>query len=132
VAELNRNHQERDRLLFGRVVQWGEEGLGGIEHFRGVGVDTLLALVARNYADPADSQNESPTLGEFIRFMEKYPQVTAHGYAVSPQRADYRVTVEGLEYAGPVGAELRREFEAMNAGADEYVCEGGQLFCWYD
>jgi hypothetical protein len=132
VSELNRDHEERDRLLFGRAINWGHEGLGGIERFSGLGVETLRTLVARNFADPADRQNDSPTLGEFLRFLEKHPEVRAHGYAVSPEREDYRVTIEGLEYAGPVSAELRREFRQMNGAADECVCEAGRLYCWYD
>jgi hypothetical protein len=131
MSELNRDFQGRDRLLFGQTISWKKEG-GGNRHFRGVSVATLKQLVAHNYADPDGSQNLSPTLGQFIAFLEEFPYVEAHGYAVSPLREDYRVTVEGLEYSAPVSQQLRRKFEEMNGRADELICSDERLFCWYD
>lgn len=132
MEQLDPDFAERDQLLFGRRVNWADDASGGIEPFEWVSVETLKELVAKNYADPHDAQNESPTLGKYIRFMERFPEVRAHGYAVSPEREDYRVTVEGLQYVGEVGDELRREFSTLCGRADDFVCTDEELFCWYD
>ena len=131
MPQLNPDFEERDRLLFGRAVSWADE-LTGVKRFRGLGGSALRELVARNFADPEESQNGSATLGDFLKFLEKHPQVTAHGYAVSPKREDYRVSLEGLEYDGAVSADLQREFREMNGRAAEFACTPQRLFCWYD
>ncbi len=132
MSQLNPDFAERDRLLFGRKINWAADDSGGIERFEWVSAETLKELVAKGYADPGDAQNSSPTLGEFIRFLERFPDVKAHGYAVSPEREDYRVTVEGLQYVGEVGDDLRREFRKLNRHADDFVCTDDELYCWYD
>jgi hypothetical protein len=131
LPEFNRDYPERDRMLFGHVIEWVEEN-GGVEHFRDLSVATLKELIARNFADPDERQNDSPSIGQFLQFLEKYPHVKAHGYAVSPNREDYRVSLEGVEYDGPVSAELYRDFRALSSSADDFVCTHERLYCWYD
>jgi len=71
--------------------------VGGIQRFSGVTTEQLKALMDENFLDPKDAQNSSYTAKEFYDFMLEHPGVTAHGYAVSEARQDYRVTIEGME-----------------------------------
>ena len=41
-------------------------------------------------------QNDSPTISEFVGMAEKFG-LTLHGYVVSPDRRDCRISVVGLE-----------------------------------
>ena len=54
--------------------------MGGIERFSGMTLETLNELVKNNFVDLAYSINDSPTVGYFKDFMEKYPNegLTAH------------------------------------------------------
>ena len=69
---------------------------------------------------------------QFIDFMKKQPDVTAHGYAVSPKRDDYRVTIEGLwvpeEFVTPA---IKAAFVEFCKDADELESDG-ELNSWWD
>jgi len=89
---LNTNWKERDRIIFGKSVEYG----GGICHFQDMTLDTLRELIAKGYADPEGQQNDSPMTEELADLMARHPGLTAHGYVVSFERDDYRVSVEGV------------------------------------
>ena len=128
---LSSDYKKRDELL-GIHVDWNTGSIGGTERFKDVPLKALRMLVDLNLADPEDAQNDAPTLREFIKFMEKYPQCMAHGYAVSPNRDDYRVTIEGLSCRKEcVTEELKDDFIEMFRCADEFSIKDG-LRCWYD
>ena len=104
---------------------------GGCASFSGMTYKTLQELVDKGYADPEDSQNDSTTLGEYLEFMKKHPRFKAHGYVVSNDRNDRRVTIEGLE-AGQVTPDELQDFINLDRYADEF--EAMQSYCrsWWD
>jgi len=110
---------------------------GGIRRFTAMPVEALKLLVKEKFADPTETQNGSPSIARFIKFMERWPDfVFAHGYAVS-RRDDYRISVEGLEGHIPQNFERRSEFESeflkFTAGADEMELNtNGYFRVWYD
>ena len=104
---------------------------GGCASFSGMTYNTLQTLVDKGYADPEDSQNDSPTLGEYLEFMKEHPRFKAHGYVVSNNREDRRITIEGLE-AGQVTIKEVEDFINLDRYADEF--EATQDYCrsWWD
>lgn len=124
------NTDNRDQILepFFVYKQWS----GGIKRFENLTLEALEKLVKEGYADPEDAQNDAQTLGCMLEFMRKFPEVTAHGYAVEGSRYDCRVTLEGLRFDGKSSQELKTAFIDEFRKADEFVCEDNQLFCWYD
>ena len=104
---------------------------GGCASFSGMTYNTLQKLVDKGYADLEDSQNDSTTLGEYLEFMKVHPRFKAHGYVVSNDRDDRRVTVEGLE-AGQVTIKEVEDFIKLDRYADEF--EATQDYCrsWWD
>jgi hypothetical protein len=123
--------KERDTIIFGEPVDWTTVK-GSCPRFEGVGLDKLKELVDKDFVDLEDAQNCAPTYGEIVEFIKQYPEITAHGYIVSPNRADYRVTLEGVEYSGAISQELRKDFIDMFRKADDFICDREKLFCWYD
>jgi len=92
----------------------------------------LEILFAERFIYPESRQNASPTAQMFLEFMRKYPSATAHGYAIGPDRWDYRVTLEGLFVsAQAVTPELREAFLALCKDADELRTDG-DLSAWWD
>ena len=87
-------------------------------YFEGLSAETLATLVEEGFADPDDTQNNSPSIGEFLEYMQAHPKVTAHGYIVGKERSDARVSIEGL-HSGTADAEEQIEFLEWNRGADE-------------
>lgn len=104
---------------------------GGCARFVGMNYKTLQELVDKGYADPEDNTNGSTTLGEYLEFMKEHPRFKAHGYVISNDRDDRRITVEGLE-AKRVTIKEMVAFTDLDRMADEF--EATQLYCrsWWD
>jgi hypothetical protein len=105
---------------------------GGCCSFKGLTLDQLNLLLDEGFADPDEQQNSAPDTSEFKSFLEEYPKATLHGYIISPDRDDYRVTIEGLEYDGEVSKEMLSDFIEMFRFADDFNVGDDFLNCWFD
>ncbi len=47
-----------------------------------------------------ETQNYSPSVGDFLALAKDYPTITYHGYVVEKPRDDYRVSIEGFSLIG--------------------------------
>jgi hypothetical protein len=128
----NRDYRRRDGLL-GITVNWeDEDDHGGIDCFDNIDGDMLSKLLSDKFINPDDRQNESPRVSQFYEFMKRYPATRAFGYAVSPLREDYRISLEGVFVApDDVTAELRDAFGEFCLNADELET-GMTLRGWWD
>lgn len=113
---LTETQDRRRHSLLGLSPTIGHRG--GIQYFDGVSAETLATLVEEGFADPDSTQNSSPTIREFLAYMQAHPKVTAHGYIVGWERSDARVSVEGL-HSNTTDPEEQIEFLEWNQGADE-------------
>ena len=113
-------------------VEYPTPYLGGCTSFKGLTLSQLNLLLDENFIDPEECQNCSPNTMEFKQFLEMYPEATLHGYIVTPDRDDYRVTIEGLEYHGEVSKELLSDFIDEFRYADEFEYGDDYLYCWFD
>ena len=96
--EYNMDIKTRDTIIFGSYNP--DAYRGGVMDFEGMEVSTLKKLVDMRYADPEEAQNDSPTIEEFIRWMETYDGYVVNGYVVTDKRSDYRVSIESIEKIG--------------------------------
>jgi len=135
---MNKNCERRDEVLWGRS---GDYALGGVERFDFLDWKTAQQLIDEGFANPEDAQNCAPTFKEFVdwakRVEEKYgANVVLYGYAVSPSRSDYRVTIEGCYIEEMVDVEDRDELllECVMRFrfADEFHIDRYRFSCWYD
>ena len=127
---LNRDYRMRNNIIFGENHD-GDLGFDETKDFDSLSLEQFRELVANDFIDLEDCQNDSPSAGQFLAFMEKYPAVVAHGYAVGHDRVDYRVTLEGLSFNGPVSEELSTDFSSLCRDADEFVNESNKLHAWW-
>ena len=121
--------QNKERLSLLKLDT--DDKFGGVNHFENLSSDTLQTLVDKGYADLDDKQNDAPTLGEFLSFMKQYPEFTAHGYVVSNDRNDRRISIEGLE-GNTTDEHVIEAFKELSEYADELDCENGHCRCWFD
>lgn len=63
----DRDSRTRDTIIFGKPID-GANDLGGAYYFDELTVEQLEQLVNQQFADPAERQNFSPTLGDFLAF----------------------------------------------------------------
>lgn len=131
--KYSKDEEIRDKIIFGEYDK--TKYMGGIRRYSNLDVATLNYLIAMGFADPQDKQNEAPTIEEFLQFLEKHPKFTAHGYVVSSEREDYRLSVEGVqcETMGDVlDVNDVADFGDMFHDADEFEVTPTFAWCWYD
>lgn len=134
INNLNADANARDMILFGKPYEV-DNYHGGIRYFNNLSLENLEKMVGLQMISPSESQqSDSPTTEDFLNFAKGHGHVTFHGYAVSPDRNDYRVTIEGVEVApdDPANSDIsfvRAFFEAFR-WADEFHMV--PLYCWYD
>ena len=129
--ELNRNNvNARDLILFGEKF-CEDKYLGGIRRFESLSVSGLQNLLALNAIDPEEQHNCAPTTQEIYDFMKDHDNFTAHGYAVSTSRDDYRISLEGVEGFCETRADME-DFVNMFRFADEFSISDGEAWCWFD
>jgi hypothetical protein len=133
LRDMNRDVARRDALL----GITGQQASGGIVRYEDLDGPRLATLIDERFADPDCTQNESPTIAVFLSFLKEYPEVRVYGYAVSPERSDYRVSVEGVtvdlgQVAPSRRAALRAAFARLGETADEKETDGDLLHCWWD
>jgi len=127
--ELNADEARRNEILTGYPHP---------QHFiefKNLNLEQLEQLVAENFIHLQEQQNNSPTTEEFLAFMRRFPEVKAHGYALPLEREDYSMSIEGLDYAGPVSDELEEAFDWVymyKNEADDYINTPVRVYCWYD
>ena len=133
--KLNRDQKTRDKVIWGDVeVSY----TGGICNFKILTLEQLEGLIEGNFINLFERQNNSPSVEQFREFLKKHPDMVAHGYAVGLEREDYRVTIEGVCFAGKQAAsqQLMEDFEELCLG-DKYGCGPDSmniesLYCWWD
>ncbi len=120
----------RDNILF--CSDYAEEDyIGGIKRFQDLNGESLIQLIFMGAANPFDAQNDSPYLGEFCEFLNDHPNFTCHGYAVSGERPDVGVSVEGL-YCSDFSEKDVLDFYRMCSSADSIKETDVSLYSWWD
>lgn len=132
----NRNDTERMNIIEenGGTIDKrhiGKDGQYDILRYEGLNVEGLRLLLEKGFADPEERQNCAPPIQDIYDFMCQHPGFTAHGYIVTPNRADYRVSIEGVECCDYDSSDAEA-FSALFHDADDFVVEDGNLYCWYD
>jgi len=130
VFKYNKNSTERDEIL-NLKINWKKEK-SGIAYFENLSVMTLETLLIQKFIDPNDCQNSAPSVKDIFNFMCKYPQMTTSGYAISPLREDYRISIDGLFVSKElVTPQLKKDFIEFCKDADEIEIDS-DLVSWWD
>ena len=129
-AELTEDQfDERDAIMskYRRMeAPFNGSFCGGVCYYTDLDLKTLELLVEKGYADPEERQNSAPSIGEIMDVMRRNPGLTAHGYYVTRERDDARISVEGV--AGIIDPNDLGIFR----GADEFDYDGKDFYCWFD
>ena len=132
--KYNMDYKRRDEIIFGDDCQPEEKWAGGIKRFS-ISPSVLKQLLEERFADPKDAQNNSPTAQDFSDFFDRVAtpdEWMVDGYAVSHDREDYRVSIEGCETDCPLNSDDFIAFTNLFRCADEFELTSGSAHCWYD
>jgi hypothetical protein len=130
MKELNKDWKRRDEIINGGRGK--RDGGYDVYHFEGMTLKTLKLLFKENFIDPNEQQNCAPSCGTILKFMEANKRFTCHGYVVSPERSDYRVSIEGVELTKKPTVADKDNFVETFRMADEFTCNENGCYCWYD
>lgn len=109
-------------------------------HFEKLNPATLKQLIEQNLAHPREAQNRAPSLQEL---SELHRRARLHGYLITGDREDRRISVEGAECTFDVSneTEKRELVDWLNtySAADEFTasCDDNSpniihIRFWYD
>ncbi|MBW6433740.1 hypothetical protein KZ829_08285 [Actinoplanes hulinensis] len=127
----NRDAARRDRLLpFLDLLGNGETFTGGAGFFGPLDAAGLAALLDGKWLDPDDRQNAAPPAWDIFQFVCDHPGTHAQGYAISPDREDYRISLETI-WAPQIDDALRADALEFCADADA-IETSDQLECFWD
>jgi hypothetical protein len=99
-------------------------------NFEDLPLEVLDKLIASGFVD-MDAWNEAPTATAFREFMERNPGFDAHGYVISWNRKDSRITIEGLAKRAGVTRSEAIDFVENFRTADEFILHSDHACCWY-
>jgi hypothetical protein len=131
LKEFNKDWEKRNEIIAPYTKLKKIEGDQDHVHFEDLPVKVLKQLVKLKFADPEETQNNSPSIKEFIEYMEANPDCAAHGYIICHSRHDYRVSVEGITQV-PTDLASRRNFFDTFRYADELDVFDDVMRCWFD
>lgn len=128
MTEIAQNDaRERERIAFGRHIDWENEGLLGTvffgpstgSSFPPLPIRTVQELLEAGYLDPDATHNDAPRAAALLdwtrRIQEEYLEhqfeIGLTGYLVSPQRTDSRLRLTGISIRapGPIPDSLKEE-----------------------
>lgn len=129
---MNMDVRSRDKLIFGKYDP--NAYMGGIRRFEGMPYSTLSKLIDGDYVDLNDAQNYAPSISELYEFASSDPSAyTFDGYVVSPQRSDYRVSIDSINRVTPFAqAEDVVDFAEFIKYADEFEINQNGGTAWWD
>lgn len=125
---------EREQMIFHE--NYDEQNYhGGIRYFEKLDLATAASLLQKGYLSVDERQNNSPTVGEILEFCTTHELAKdwmLHGYAVSRNRADTRVSIEGIDGIGSFSVDTIIDFSQLFHDADEFHIDRTSVHCWYD
>lgn len=127
---LNRDEKVRDEIIFGKYEP--EKYVGGIRRFDDLSLGNLLKLVRCEFIDVNERHNSCPHVETILLFMERYSGYFASGYAVSAERDDYRVSLDGLKKTGILTEVEKADALSLFGKADDFRLDENGLYCWFD
>ena len=125
-----KDYRIRDSML-NRTTSLDDGNRYDILYFDGLKAETLEKLIEMGFADPQDSQNNAPNIATILEFLKRNPSFTAHGYAVTPHRSDYRISLEGVEANFADDSEVA-EFIELFRHADDFKSAADYQYAWFD
>ena len=124
---------QRDQIIFGEEYN-AQKYFGGIRSFDDLTMPQVNQLDDMDILDMDECQNAAPTIGEMLDFLRSRETDGwyIHGYCVSPDREDFRITFEGIGKRTPPSVRNIIDFSLLFRGADEFYVGADGLRCRYD
>lgn len=135
--KMKSDYRQRDLILKGFFTD--KEYVGGMKRFTKLPLELLELLVLEDHTPHDERHNNAPTLRDLITFSkqikDKGYEVSFGGYAISPERDDYRTSVDTIyiKYYFDNNNHLNNKIiTKFFENADEKDMSEGSMRFWYD
>lgn len=103
-----------------------------IFHYTHLSAENAETAIKNKWMDPKERQNESPTIARLVKFVKENPRFVLHGYVIVAERADARISVEGvIALDGAIPEKQYKAYVALCHRADEFDAES-PMRAWWD
>ena len=158
--EFNKDYNLRDQIIFGEPYNGNVKPdfksksfddflklvnkyySGGVRRFDELTIEKLKELIDKKFIDEEEQQNEGPTIKKFLAVASKIKEndssaeIFFHGYAVSPDRDDYRVSIDAItvstENYNIIVDKIYEPLREMCSNADDLDIDENELYAWWD
>ena len=123
----------RDQIISGEPYD-SERYTGGTRYFDKLTVQQIRKLDIEGLLDRNETQNYAPSVGDIYDFLANQDGDGwyAHGYVVSPERDDFRLSFEGAGKSSSPTMKQLQDFISMFRYADDFDVGGDGLYAWFD
>ena len=123
----------RDQLIQQNSQHYDPTYIGGIRRFRELNPRVIDELINLNVLDPNDAQNDAPPIREFYNYAMTHldTKITFNGYTVTPNRDDYRVSIDRINFKpnDPVIKSTIYEINRLGQPSEGSIQDG---YFWWD
>lgn len=128
---------KRDLIIFKEKYNEEQYCLGGIRNFKDLTLNGLQELLDNGFIDLDEAQNDGLTVQQFLDFVKdcELDKVKFLGYAVSKDRPDCRVTIDGMHAITNLDKEEFLDKSTKyreHADMFEYSLERSDVLIWFD
>jgi hypothetical protein len=134
---MKSDYRQRDLILKGFFDS--KEYIGGTKQFSKLPLELLELLLLEEHIDHEEKHNNAPSIRDLIIFAKQMNEKGYYfffgGYAVSPDREDYRVSIDtiNIKYYFDNSNHLNNKIiEKFFKDADEKDLDNGAMRFWYD
>jgi hypothetical protein len=125
---LNKDHQRRDEIIDSKSKKY----IAGIKKFDNLDLQKLELLIKENFLSLSDKPNYGPKAEDFYKFVKSNPDFKVSGYAVSPEREDYRISLNGVELKRSPTKEEVIDFVNLFRLASSFKCNSKTCSAYFD
>ena len=131
------DHRQRDLILKGFFID--KEYIGGVRYFKNLPLELFELLLLENHIDHEEKHNNAPNIRDLMIFAkqmkDKGYDFYFGGYATSPSREDYRVSIDTITikyYFDNSNHLNNRVIKKFFENADEQEEDTNYFRFWYD
>jgi len=125
---LNKDHQRRDEIIDSKNKKY----IAGIKKFENLSLEKLELLIKENFLSLSDKPNYCPKAEDIYNFVKNNPDFKTIGYAVSPDREDYRVSLNGVELKRSPTKDEIIDFVNVFRLASSFKCNSKTCYAYFD
>lgn len=124
----NHDEKRRDEIIFGTYDP--SKYVGGIRHFQEMTRETLHQLIDEGFVNTTMTQNNSPSIQDFVDFIDANDNYVVAGYVIAEKRKDYGVSIDTIKRTKKITS--AKDKKALAEFAQHASAFDPKGYAWWD